>query len=89
VKYIFALIRVLITFKHPKYTMRKNCVDMCARHGRGAIEVCLSEKGALVKKKIGKHWFIPMFSFCGFPSKYPRRFGSLVHLQCASYMSVL
>ena len=22
--------------------MRKNCVDMCARHGRGAIEICLS-----------------------------------------------
>jgi len=28
----------------------KNCVDMCARHGRGAIETCLSEKGALDKK---------------------------------------
>jgi len=23
---------------------------MCARHGRGAIEICLSEKGALAKK---------------------------------------
>jgi len=29
----------------------KNCVDMCARHGKGgAIEICLSEKGALAKK---------------------------------------
>jgi len=23
---------------------------MCGRHGRGAIEICLSEKGALAKK---------------------------------------
>jgi len=23
---------------------------MCARHGRGAIEICLSEKGAIAKK---------------------------------------
>jgi len=23
---------------------------MCARHGRGAIAICLSEKGALAKK---------------------------------------
>jgi len=23
---------------------------MCARHGRGAIEICLSEKGALATK---------------------------------------
>jgi len=29
---------------------------MCARHGKGAIEICFSEKGALAKKKIGKHW---------------------------------
>jgi len=29
------LIHVLIIFKHTKYTIRKNCVDMCARHGRG------------------------------------------------------
>jgi len=35
VKCIFVLILVLIIFKHPKYTIRKNCVDMCARHGRG------------------------------------------------------
>jgi len=35
----FALILVLIIFKHPKYTIRKKCVDMCARHGRRAIEV--------------------------------------------------
>jgi len=26
---------------------------MCARHGRGAIEICLSEKGALAKKRLG------------------------------------
>ena len=31
VKCIFALILVLTIFKHPKYTIRKNCVDMCAR----------------------------------------------------------
>jgi len=30
----------------------KNCVDMCARDGRGAIEICLSEKGALAKKRL-------------------------------------
>jgi len=53
VKCIFALILVLIIFKHPKYTIRKNCVDMCVRHGRGAIEICLSEKGALAKKRLG------------------------------------
>ena len=28
----------------------KNSVDMCARHGRGAIEIRLSEKGVLAKK---------------------------------------
>jgi len=26
---------------------------MCARHGRGAIEIGLSEKGALAKKILG------------------------------------
>ena len=52
-KCIFALILVLIIFKHPKYTIRKNCVDMCATHGRGAIEIYLSEKGALAKKILG------------------------------------
>ena len=46
----FALVLVLIIFKHSKYTIRKNCVDMCARLGRGAIEICLSEKEALAKK---------------------------------------
>jgi len=35
VKYIFALILVLIIFKHTKYAIRKNCTDMCARHGIG------------------------------------------------------
>jgi len=36
--------------------MHEKIVDMCARHGRvgGAIEICLSEKGAQAKK-IGKH----------------------------------
>jgi len=53
VKCIFALILVLIIFKHPKYTIRKNCVDMCTRDGRGAIEICMSEKGALAKKRLG------------------------------------
>jgi len=53
VKCIFALILVLSIFKHPKYTLRKNCIDMCARHGRGAIEICLSEKGALAKRRSG------------------------------------
>ena len=51
---MFALILFLIIFKHPKYTIRKNCVDMSAMHGRGAIDICLSEKGALAKM-IGKH----------------------------------
>jgi len=53
VKCIFALILVLIIFKHPKYRIWKNCVDMCARDGRGAIEIYLSEKGALAKKRSG------------------------------------
>jgi len=35
VKCILALILVLIIFKHPKYRIRKNCVRMCARDGRG------------------------------------------------------
>jgi len=35
VQCIFALILVLIIFKHPKYTTRKSCVDMCAKDGRG------------------------------------------------------
>jgi len=26
---------------------------MCARHGRGTIEICLSEKGSLAKKRLG------------------------------------
>jgi len=26
---------------------------MCAPQGRGAIEICLPEKGALVKKRLG------------------------------------
>ena len=49
----FALVLVLIIFKHTKYAIQKHCVDMCARHGRGAIENCLSEKGALAKKRLG------------------------------------
>ena len=34
---------------------------MCARHGRGAIEICLSEKGALAKKRLGKTALIDGF----------------------------
>ena len=45
-KCIFVLILVLIIFKHPRYAIRW----MCAGHGRGAIEICLSEKGVLAKK---------------------------------------
>ena len=26
---------------------------MCVRHGRGAIDICLSEKGALATKRLG------------------------------------
>jgi len=26
---------------------------MCARHGRGVKEICLPEKGALAKKRVG------------------------------------
>ena len=47
------LILVLIIFKHTKYTVRNNCVDMRATHGRGAIEIFLLEKGALAKKRLG------------------------------------
>jgi len=46
-------ILVLIIFKHPRYTIRKNCVDMCAGNGRGSIEICLSEKAALAKQRLG------------------------------------
>jgi len=53
VKRIFALILVLIIFKHTKYTIQKNCADMCARHGRRVIEISLLEKGALAKKRLG------------------------------------
>ena len=45
-------ILVLIIFKHPIYTIRKNCVDMYAGHGRWSIEICLSEKGALAKNRL-------------------------------------
>jgi len=53
VKCIFALILVLIIFKHPQIYNTKKFVDMCARHGRRAIEICLSEKGALAIKRLG------------------------------------
>ena len=52
VKCIFAFILILIIFKHAKYKIRKNCVDMCARDGRGGDKICLSEKGALAKKRL-------------------------------------
>jgi len=57
VKCIFAVILVLIIFKHTNYTIRKNCVDLCARHGRGAIEIC--QKRGREPEKIGKHWLRP------------------------------
>jgi len=30
--------------------MHKKCVDVCAKHGSGAIEISLSGKGAVAKK---------------------------------------
>jgi len=63
VKCIFALILILIIFKHPKYTIPKTCVDMCARHGKGAIEICLSENGALAKKRLGNTALVWFFVF--------------------------
>jgi len=53
VKCIFALILVLIIFKHPKYTIRQNYVDMCARDGRGGDRNLFVRKGALAKKRLG------------------------------------
>jgi len=64
VKCIFALILVLIIFKHIKYTIRKNCVDMCPRHGREAIEIYLSEKGALAKKRWETLHYMNNFQRC-------------------------
>jgi len=63
VKCIFALI--LVSFIFIQIYNTKNCVDMCARHGRGAVEICFSEKGALAKKRLGntglnscvRNWF--------------------------------
>jgi len=46
VKYIF----VLIIFKHTNNTVQNNCVDIYATHGRGAIEICLLEKGGASQK---------------------------------------
>jgi len=51
---------------------------MCARHGRGAIEICLSEKGALAKKRLGNtdvqyyklHFVIHFEIFCGYVKLY-------------------
>jgi len=66
VKCIFALILVLIIFKHPKYKIRKNCVDMCARHGRGPGDRnSFVRKGGVSQKKIGKHSF-PVLSSTSF-----------------------
>jgi len=54
VKCIFALIFVPIIFKHPNIEYKK-IVLMCVRDCRGAIEICLSEKGVAIQKKIAKH----------------------------------
>jgi len=54
VKCILALILVLIIFKHTKYTVRKNCVDMCVRHGRSDRNLFVRKEGAS-QKEIGKH----------------------------------
>jgi len=54
-KCIFALILVLIIFKHPKNRIRKNCVDMHARVVGGDRNL-LVRKGGTSQKKIGKHW---------------------------------
>ena len=35
--------------------MQKNCVDMCARDGRGDSNLFV-RKGGASQKKIGKHW---------------------------------
>jgi len=56
VKCIFALTLVLISFKHPKYRIQKNCVDMCARDGRGGDRNLFVRKGGASQKKIGEHW---------------------------------
>jgi len=45
----------------------ENCVDMCARHGRRAIEICFSEKGELAKK----NWEILLQSICPFWASLP------------------
>jgi len=39
----------------------KNCVDMCARHGRGTIEICLSEKWALATKRLKNTGVVNIF----------------------------
>jgi len=36
---------------------------MCARHGRGSIEICLSEKGALAKNRLG-NTAVEQSAFC-------------------------
>ena len=56
-KCIFVLILVSIIFKHPKYTIRKSCVYVCARHGRGGDGNLFVRKGGASQKKIGKHWY--------------------------------
>jgi len=52
VKCIFALIHVLIIFKHTKYAIRKNCGDMSARHGRGDRNLFV-RKGGASQKRLG------------------------------------
>ena len=50
---IFALILVLIILKHPKYTIRKIVLICVLDLVGGAIEICLSQKGALAKNRLG------------------------------------
>jgi len=53
VKFIFALILVLIIIKHSKYTIRKNLLIWVLGMVGGAIKIRLSEKRVLAKKRLG------------------------------------
>jgi len=56
VKYIFALILVLIIFKHPKYRIQK-IVLICVLGMVGSNRNLFVRKGSASQNKIGKHWF--------------------------------
>ena len=49
---------------------------MCARHGRGTIEICLSEKRALAKKD----WETLLSSVA-----VQKRLKSLVYVKCTTF----